>query len=123
MAEVQVVYAWEADVVPKGHHGKDSKYWHIRLREPADLKNMKTVERGPVKQIRGISKRSNEWVDQNVMVKKKDAKKSGSRLIITNKKVRKHLKEMKIPLSRIFRRSNAGDADYKIKKVKNAKKT
>lgn len=108
--------------MPQGHHGKDSKYWHIRIRKPGNLRNMKTVERGPVKQVRGISKRSSKWVDQNIMVKKKDAKKSGSKLIITNKKVRKHLKEMKIPLSKIFRRTDAGEADYKIGKVKNAKK-
>lgn len=111
--------------MPRGHHDKDSKYWHIRLPgragNPDNLKNMKTVDRGPIKQVSGIDKKTKKWVDQNIMVKKKDAKVSGSRLIITNKKVRESFQDRKLLLSRIFRRKDGGEADYAVKKQKKKK--
>lgn len=104
--------------MPRGQHGKDSKYFHIRLADPKTLKNMRTVDRGAVKQVVGISRKTKKSVDQNVLVLKRHAKQSGNKLIIKSKKVRESFKKKKIPLSRIFRRKDGGDADYKIKREK-----
>jgi len=101
----------------RGHHGDKSKYFHIRLRDPKKLKNMRTVDRGPVKQVVGKDKKG-RWVNQNIMVKKSHAKASGSRLIIKDKKVRGFMRENRHSLINIFRRKDAGSADYHIKKKK-----
>ena len=101
--------------MPRGHHGKTSKYFHIRLRDPKKLKNMRTVDRGDVKQVMGKDKKGN-WVEQNIMVKRNHAKVNGSRLTITNKKVRKKFREKKLPLSKIIHRKDGGEADYKLKR-------
>jgi len=96
-------------------HGPDSKYWHIRLRNPKLLKNMKTVARGPVKQVTGVMK-DGLWVDQNIMILKGKAKKKGSKLIITNAKVRKWMKEHKYKQSAIKPLKGGGEADFTIKR-------
>ena len=101
----------------RGHHGDKSKYFHIRLRDPKKLKNMRTVDRGPVKQVVGKDKKG-RWVNQNILVKKSHAKVSGSRLIIKDEKVWSFMRDNKHPLSMIFRRKDAGSADYHIKKIK-----
>jgi len=101
--------------MPRGVHGEKSKLWHIRLRNPKNLRNMRTVKRGSIKQVVGIDKKTRKWVEQNIMIWKKDAKKSGSRLVVTNKRVRRRLKKMGIPLSKIFHRKTGGYSDYAIK--------
>jgi len=96
-------------------HGAESRYYHIRLRDPKQLKNMRTVKRGPVKQVVGKNKK-NEWVDQNILVEKKHAHKSGSRLVIKNKSIIKTLKEKGITVSSVVHDRTGGEMDYKIKK-------
>jgi hypothetical protein len=98
-------------------HGPNSKYWHIRLVNPKLLKNMKTVDRPPLKQVSGKD-RKGHWIDQNVMVQKRHAKKSGSHLVITNNKVKKALKERGLNPSAIIPLKGGGEADYTIKKEK-----
>jgi hypothetical protein len=95
-------------------HGPHSKYWHIRLKNPKILKNMKTVDRNPIKQVVGKDK-NGHWIDQNVMVKKSHAKKSGSHLIITNAKVKKALKGKSLNPSKIVHLKSGGEADYTIR--------
>ena len=102
--------------MPRGQHGKDSKYWHIRLRDPKKLKSMRTVDRGLVKQVVGKDKKGN-WIDQNIMVKKSHAKQSGSSLKITNEKVRRTFRDKKIPLSNITQRKGGAESDFIVKKV------
>jgi len=96
-------------------HGPDSSYWHIRLVNPKTLKNMKTVNRPPVKQVVGVNK-DGHWIDQNIMVRKSNAKKSGSKLIITNAKVKKALKEKGISPSAIIHMKDGGEADFIVRK-------
>jgi len=101
--------------MPRGMHGEKAKLWHIRLRNPKNLVNMRTVKRGVVKQVVGIDKKTKKWVEQNIMIWKKHARKKGNRLVVTNKKVRSRLKKMGIPLSKIFKRKNGGYSDYTIR--------
>jgi hypothetical protein len=95
-------------------HGANSKFWHIRLVNPKLLKSMKTVTRGPIKQVVGKNK-GGHWTDQNVMVKKGNAKKSGSKLIITNSKVKKALIEKGFNPSAIIHLNGGGDSDFTVK--------
>lgn len=101
-------------------HGPDSKYWHIRLVNPKSLKTMRTVDRPPVKQVTGIN-RDGHWVDQNIMIKKGNAKKVGSKLIIKDAKVKTWLKKKGINVSAIISLKGGGEADFMVE-GKNAKR-
>jgi len=96
-------------------HGPDSKYWHIRLVNPKTLKTMRTVDRPPIKQVTGKNK-AGRWVDQNIMIKKSQAKKSGSHLIIKNAKVKKALKDKGLNPSAIISLKGGGEADFIMKR-------
>ena len=102
--------------MPRGNHD-EGEFYHIRLKNPDALRNMKTTNFGHLKKVRGINKQG-EWVDQNIMVNKRNAKPSGSKLIIKTKKLKERLKEEGILLSSIVRRKSGGKMDYKAKKVK-----
>lgn len=102
--------------MPRRKHGEKSKFWHIRIRKPDSLNEMRTVVRGPIKQVMGKSKKTGKWVEQNIMIKKSQAKQAGSRLIIKSKKVRDELKRKGISLSNIVKSKTGGDADYDFKK-------
>ena len=92
----------------------ESRYIHIRLRDPKGLRSMRTVERGPIKQVMGKDKHG-DWVEQNILIKKQQIKKSGSKIVITNKKTREAVKQ-KISLSSVVHDPSGGEMDYKIKK-------
>lgn len=103
------------EIMSIGKHGKASKYFHIRLISPKGITGMVTAKRGPVKQV--VGKKKGKWVEQNIMIRKEDARVTKSRLILTDDKVRRFFKKRDIPIGCIVRRKTAGVSDYKIQKT------
>ena len=100
----------------KGKH-EDGEYYHIRLRNPDQLRNMKTTQFGSLKKVRGIDK-NGRWVDQNVMVPKRNAEVKGSRLVIKTKRLKQELQEDGVLISSIVRAKTRGLMDFKAKRRK-----
>lgn len=98
----------------KGDHGKKSKLLHIRLRSPKQFTKMRTVDRGQgIKQVIGKVKGKDEWRAQNIMIPKAKAKKRGSKISIKTKKLRDHLKDLGLSVSKIKHMKSRGENDYK----------
>jgi len=100
--------------MPRGFHGKDGKYIHIRLRDPKNFSRMRTVDMGDgIKQVMGKVKNKQQWQPQNVMVPVKKIDKKNGQLSVKSKKLRNHLKHLGVSLSKVKRMKTRGENDYK----------
>jgi len=98
----------------RGNHGKDSKFIHIRIRHPGRFTKMRTIDLGNnVKQVLGKVKGKKQWLPQNVMIPKTKVKKHGDKVSIKTKKMRDHLRNLGISVSKIKRMKGRGENDYK----------
>jgi len=100
--------------MPRGFHGKESKYIHIRLRAPETFSSMRTIDVGNgVKQVTGKVKNKKEWQPQNVMVPVNKVTKTGNGITVKSKKLKDHLKHLGVKTSKITRMKSRGENDYK----------
>ena len=100
--------------MPRGFHGKDGKYIHIRLRDPKQFVKMRTIDVGEgVKQVTGKVKKGKQWKPQNVMVPVTKVNNKNGKLIAKSKKLKDHLKSLGISLSKAKRMKSRGANDYK----------
>ena len=105
--------------MPRGKH-EEGDYYHIRLRDPDKLRNMKTTQHGLLKKVRGIDKKTGKWGDQNILIPKRNAEVQGLRLIIKTKKLKQEMQEDGILVSSIVRAKMRGRMDFKAKRKKHS---